>query len=361
MNELLLSRLLKSLTFRRLINIIKTGLSFTLSAILEKPIVWGIPPVITIEPTNICNLKCPLCTTGAGKMQRVTGKMSLETFQNLMDKMGKDIFFLLIYHQGEPYINKHFFDFVRMAKENKIYVTTSTNGHYFTAENIKQTIGSGLDSMIVSVDGVTQESFEKYRVGGNLQKVIEGTKNLITERKRRKSRTPNIALQFLVMKHNESEIEQIRKLGKEIGVDRVLIKNIEVRSYQEAISWLPDEKSFRRYELTNNDFIVKGVTNKKSCSRPWMSTLINWDGTFVPCCFDKNGEFPMGNINADQSLNDIWLGSSLKNFRTQLLADRKKIDICRNCNQGFGSFLPNRLFKRNKKQVQSSDLPILNK
>jgi len=336
-------------------------MSFVLSALLEKPIVWGIPPTMTIEPTNICNLKCPLCTTGSGEMERSAGKMSLETFGALMDKMGDDIFFLLIYHQGEPYINKHFFDFVRLAKEKNIYVTTSTNGHYFTDENIIHTIESGLDSMIISIDGVTQESFEKYRFGGNLEKVVNGTKRLMLERKKRKSRTPNVALQFLVMKQNESEIEEVRKLGKEIGVDRVLIKNIEVRSYDEALQWLPEEKSFRRYNVTDNDFTVKGINEKKSCSRPWMSTLINWDGTFVPCCFDKNGQYPMGNIHQVSDIEEIWRGNSISEFRKKLLADRKQIDICSNCNMGFGSFLPTRLLKKKKTTEKTTELPILNK
>lgn len=340
MNELLLGKLIQALTFRRLLNIVKTGTSFLLSAILKKNIVWGIPATLTIEPTNVCNLKCPLCTTGSGEMERVTGKMSTETFEEIMKKMGDDIFFLLIYHQGEPYINKHFFDFIRIAKEKKIYVTTSTNGHYFTDENIAATIESGLDSMIVSVDGVTQESFEKYRVGGNLQKVIDGTKNLIQERKKRKSRTPNVALQFLVMKHNESEIESVHELAKKIGADRVLIKNIEVRSYKEALDWLPNEKAFRRYEITENDFIVKGQSEKQACSRPWMSTLVNWDGTFVPCCFDKNGRYPMGNIHKSAKMDEIWNGDAITDFRKKLLQDRKQIDICANCNMGFGSFLP---------------------
>lgn len=361
MNELLLSRLIQALTYRRLLNLIKTGSSFLLSAILKRNIVWGIPPTLTIEPTNICNLKCPLCTTGSGEMERITGKMSLEIFGEIMKKMGKDIFFLLIYHQGEPYINKHFFDFVRIAKEKNIYVTTSTNGHYFTDENIKATIDSGLDSMIVSVDGVSQESFEKYRVRGNLQKVINGTKKLIKEKKKRKSRIPNVALQFLVMKHNESEIDQVRRLGKEIGVDRVLVKNIEVRSYEEALEWLPNEKAFRRYDVSENDFAVKGQDEKQSCSRPWMSSLVNWDGTFVPCCFDKNGKYPMGNIYEVEDIEQIWKGESITDFRKKLLEDRKQIDICANCNMGFGSFMPTRLVNKKNKSRNSSEITILNK
>ena len=110
MNELLLSRLLRSLTLRRLANIIKSTVSFSLSALTGKTIVWGLPPVLTIEPANICNLRCPLCTTGSGEMKRVKGNMTLDTFRSIMDKFGEDIFFLLIYHQGEPYINPHFLD-----------------------------------------------------------------------------------------------------------------------------------------------------------------------------------------------------------------------------------------------------------
>ena len=339
MNELILSHLIRSLTWRRLINLVKTSASFFLSALLGKSIIWGRPTILTIEPTNICNLRCPLCTTGSGEMERSNGKMSFETFQNIIKKMGDDLFFLLLYHQGEPYINKHFLDFVKLAKSKNIYCTTSTNAHYFTDELIHQTIDSGLDSMIVSLDGITQKSYEIYRVKGNLDKVISGMKRFTEIKRERKSKTPLIALQFLVMKHNENEIPDIKKLAKEIGVDRLLIKNIEVRSIKEAQQWLPMNDKYRRYNYISDNFEVKN-NNKKSCPRPWLSTLINWDGTVVPCCFDKNGKYGMGNINDAESINTVWFGQKFSTFRDILNRDRKSIDICRNCNQGFGSFIP---------------------
>ncbi len=344
MNELLLSRLLLSLTPRRLSNIIKTSTSFTISALTKRTVVWGVPPVLTIEPTNLCNLKCPLCTTGSGEMERVGGRMTMETFEQIMDNFGQDIFFLLVYHQGEPYINKHFLDFVRMAKKQKIYVTTSTNGHYFTDKSIQDTIDSGLDSMIVSIDGINQDSYVRYRVGGTLAKVITGTKKLMEERERRRSRTPNVALQFLVMKHNEHEIPEMRRLAKEIGVDRLLIKNIEVRSVAEAHEWLPADDAFRRYHFDGESFTVKN-SEKESCTRPWLSTLVNWDGSIVPCCFDKNGHYRMGTIN-NSRIDEIWKGDDFQDFRKKLLKNRLDIDICRNCNQGFGSFLPRKRWRR---------------
>jgi radical SAM protein with 4Fe4S-binding SPASM domain len=353
MNEIILNRLIRSLTLRRIINLIKTGTSFFLSALLRKNIVWGRPTILTIEPTNICNLRCPLCTTGSGEMERPNGKMSFETFENIINKMGDDLFFLLLYHQGEPYINQHFLDFVKLAKSRNIYCTTSTNAHYFTDKLMHMTIDSGLDSMIVSLDGVTQESYEKYRVKGSLDKVTQNMKRFMEIKRERKSKTPLIALQFLVMKHNESEISAIKKLAKDIGVDRLLIKNIEVRSLEEARQWLPINDKYRRYHFDGNNFEVKNY-NKKSCPRPWLSILINWDGTVVPCCFDKNGKYGMGNINKVHEINEIWHGRKFASFRNRLNTNRKSIDICRNCNQGFGSFIPEIHKKKTRKEDKSS-------
>ncbi len=348
-NEIILSRLLRSLTLRRLSNLIRTGSSFLLSAILRKNILWGRPTILTIEPTNLCNLRCPLCTTGNGEMTRARGHMSVETFREILDKMGRDIFFLLLYHQGEPYLNTHFLEFVRMAKKQNIYCTTSSNGHYFDEETIRATIESGLDSMIVSIDGVSQKSYEKYRVKGDLQKVIDGSRRFMEIKKELGKKTPLIAWQFLVMKHNESEIPEIKRLAKEVGVDRLLIKNIEVRSEEEAAEWLPQDEKYSRYAFDGKRLEVKN-SEKQSCPRPWLSTLINWDGSMAPCCFDKNGHFDMGNINEAADLNALWRGEPFENFRTQLATDRKSIEMCRNCNQGLGSFISVReIFKRQKK------------
>jgi radical SAM protein with 4Fe4S-binding SPASM domain len=265
--------------------------------------------------------------------------MSLDTFRKIIDTMGDDIFFLLLYHQGEPYINKNFLDFVRLAKEKKIYCTTSTNAHYFTDKNIRDTIDSGLDSMIVSIDGVRQESYETYRIKGNLNKVLQGLERFVRIKKELNRSTPLLALQFLVMKHNEHEIPEVKKLARKIGVDRLLIKNIEVRSKEEAQQWLPKDNRYRRYHFDDDKFEVKN-NRKQSCPRPWLSTLINWDGSVVPCCFDKNSTYAMGNINQFQDFDYIWNNTRFKHFRHQLSTNRKSIDMCRNCNMGFGSFIP---------------------
>ncbi len=361
MNEIYLPNFIKAINFRRAVNIFKTGLSFILSALLKRHFVWGKPATLTIEPTNICNLRCPLCTTGSGDMQRVNGKMGLDTFKNILDKMGNDIFFLLLYHQGEPYINKDFLKFVELAKSKNIYTTTSTNAHYFSDETIHATIDAGLDSMIVSLDGITQDVYEKYRVKGKVDKVIESTRRFMEIKKERGAKTPLIALQFLVMKHNEHQLDDVKKLAKEIGVDRLLIKNIEVHNTEEAEEWLPSDDKYRRYDFDGQTLKVKNQT-RTSCPRVWKSTLINWDGQVVPCCFDKNGTFDLGNINSDKSFEQIWQGEAYDNFRKRLINERDTIDMCRNCNQGLGSFVFNWKTKKtnNKQSEKKSPFPILN-
>jgi MoaA/NifB/PqqE/SkfB family radical SAM enzyme len=345
LNELLMGRLIRSLNTRRVLNIIKTVASFLLSVLFKKSIVWGRPPVLTIEPTNICNLQCPLCTTGAGEMTRSFGRMTVPTFRMILDQVGDDIFFLLIYHQGEPYLNRDFFELVRMAKQKKIYVTTSTNGHYLSPENAQHTIECGLDSMIVSLDGITPDSYARYRRGGSLQKVLDGIRCLVAEKKKQKSRTPNMALQFLVMKHNEAEIPAVRRLAGELQVDRLLLKNIEVHSAAQAKEWLPANEKYRRYHFDGEQLVVKN-SDKKYCTRPWLSSLINWDGTLVPCCFDKNGTHTMGKLLPGESFETVWSNDRFAAFRRKLITDRKSIDICSNCNQGIGNFLPKKYWQK---------------
>jgi radical SAM protein with 4Fe4S-binding SPASM domain len=347
-DELIFSNLIKSLTFRRAKNLILNSLSFFLSVVFKKNMMWGKPSILTIEPTNVCNLKCPLCATGSGNMKRSRGKMSLSTFKNILEKLGDDIFFLLLYHQGEPYLNKDFLAFVKLAKEKNIYCTTSSNAHYFDEKNIRATIRSGLDSMIISFDGTSQDVYEKYRVGGHLESVISGLKQFVQIKKEMKSKTPLLAVQFLVMKHNQHQINEMKDIYHEIGADRLLIKNIEVHNEAEAEEWLPNDDKYRRYHYDGKKLEVKG-NDKKSCPRPWLSALVNQDGSVVPCCFDKNGSYDMGNINTAETFDEIWRGGSFTKFRNRLNSNRKSIDICKNCNQGMGDFIPDvKIWKKQK-------------
>jgi MoaA/NifB/PqqE/SkfB family radical SAM enzyme len=199
--------LLSKLTLRRTWNAVRVLASYYISKYTGKAIQWGLPISISIEPTTSCNLRCPECPSGLRSFTRDTGMLQTDFFRKTIDQLHRDLFYLVFYFQGEPYLNPAFLEMVRYASQKKIYTATSTNAHYLTEENARRTIESGLDRLIISIDGTTQEVYEQYRVGGQLQKVLEGAARVVKWKKELRSKTPFIVFQFLVVRPNEHQIE----------------------------------------------------------------------------------------------------------------------------------------------------------
>lgn len=326
---------LSKLTFRRAWNAGKVLCSYYLSKWVGKPIQWGYPISVSIEPTTSCNLRCPECPSGLRSFTRPTGMLQKNFFEETIDQLSKELMYLVFYFQGEPYLNPQFLEMVKYASSKKIYTATSTNAHYLNDENAKQTIESGLDRLIISIDGTTQEVYRQYRVGGQLKKVLEGAKNIVRWKKELKSKTPFIVFQFLVVKPNEHQIEDARLLAKEIGVDDIWYKTAQVYDFENDPNQLiPTIDKYSRYKKNKagiNQF--KGKLNNH-CWRLWHDPVITWDGMVVPCCFDKDAQQKLGNLH-EQSFKEIWKNGAYNKFRTKLVKEgRKNIDICANCSEG---------------------------
>lgn len=324
---------LRKLTFSRFVNMVKITVSYYVSLWLKKPVVWGKPISISIEPTTSCNLRCPECPSGLRSFTRPTGILDVELFKSTIDQSYKASSYLLLYFQGEPYLHIHFTELVKYASNKGLYTATSTNAHYLTEENSRKTIESGLDRLIISIDGTTQKTYESYRVGGKLEKVIEGTKNIIEWKKKLNSKTPYILFQFLVVKPNEHQIEEVKALGNELGVDKVAFKTAQLYDYKKGNSLMPSINKYSRYKKQLDGTYQFKNKLKNQCWKMWHSTVVTWDGTVVPCCFDKDADHKQGTL-ADQKLAAIWDDDSYNGFRKQLLTSRKSIDICQNCTEG---------------------------
>lgn len=303
--------------------------------ILKKPIQWGLPISISFEPTTSCNLRCPECPSGLREFSRPTGMLETNFFEQTIDEIHKELLYLVFYFQGEPYLNPDFLKMVQYAHQKGIYTATSTNAHYLTNEKAKATVESGLDRLIISIDGTTQDVYEQYRVGGNLTKVIEGAKNIIKWKKELNSKTPFVFFQFLVVKPNEHQIEEIKLLGKEIGVDQVRFKTAQVYDYEKDPNQLiPENNKYSRYKKDNlgKMKVKNGLSNH--CWRLSSSNVITWDGLVVPCCFDKDAMHQLGNLK-NQTFKQVWQNDNYKQFRNELMTSRKNIDICANCSEGL--------------------------
>lgn len=318
---------------RRIWNMTKVISSYYYSMLTKKPVQWGLPVSLSFEPTTSCNLRCPECPSGLRAFSRPTGMLNKNFFKDTMDEVGKDLTYLIFYFQGEPYLNPDFLEMVKYAHEKKIYTATSTNAHYLNDANAKRTIESGLDRLIISIDGTTQEVYEQYRIGGKLEKVLEGARNIVRWKKELKSNTPHIIFQFLVVKPNEHQIEDVKKLGKEIGVDEVRYKTAQIYDYKNGSNLIPTIDYYSRYKKDENG--TYSIKNKmlNHCWKLWHSCVITWDGAVVPCCFDKDATHKLGDLK-EQSFKQLWQGMSYQNFRTALLKSRSEIDICKNCTEG---------------------------
>ena len=197
----------------------------------------------------------------------------------------------------------------------------------------RKTVESGLDRLIISVDGTTQEVYEQYRKEGSLEKVLAGTERIIHWKKKLKSRTPHVIWQFLVVKPNEHQIEEVYQKGKEFGVDEVRYKTAQMYDYEDGNPLIPSIEKYARYKKDRSGkWVVKNALDDH-CWRMWHSCVITWDGQVVPCCFDKDAQHSSGQIGPE-TFASIWNGPAYTNFRSALLRSRKEIDICANCSEG---------------------------
>ena len=327
--------LLGKCTVRKVWNALKVWSSYSLSRMLQKPIQWGYPISLSFEPTTSCNLRCPECPSGLREFTRPTGMLQKSFFEQTIDDIHKELLYLIFYFQGEPYLNPDFLKMVRYAHEKKIYTATSTNAHYLTDAKAKETVESGLDRLIISIDGTTQEVYQQYRIGGQLSKVLEGARNIVKWKKELQRKTPFVVFQFLVVKPNEHQLEEVMQLAKEVGVDDVWFKTAQVYDYENDPNQLiPTLGKYSRYHKKSDGSYVPKNKLLNHCWKLWHANVITWDGLVVPCCFDKDAAHRLGNLKT-QTFKQIWNNDNYRAFRKELLAGRKNIDICSNCSEGL--------------------------
>lgn len=291
------------------------------------------PMGVSIEPTTSCNLGCPECPSGLRSFTRDTGNVAAETYEKILDELAPYLMHCFFYFQGEPYLSRNFFSMIAYAKKKRIYSSSSTNAHYLNDKMARQTVESGLNRLIISIDGTSQEAYEAYRKKGSLEKVIEGTKNIIKWKKELKRSSPYVVFQFLVVRQNEHQIDELYQLAEDLGVDEVVLKTAQVYDYENGNELIPSIEKYSRYKkLSNGKYALKNKLLNQ-CWKMWHSCVFTWDGKVVPCCFDKDAKYQMGQIQ-NTEFRKIWRSPAYKQFRKNLLLSRSEIDICKNCSEG---------------------------
>jgi len=310
----------------------KNFLLSTLSARLRTGRSFGNPVSITLEPTNICNLRCPVCETGAGLLGRKSEIMSYEKFVKIVNKVGPGANHLMFYYMGEPFLNKEAYRMIRYARDMGLYVTTCTNGDLISPEALYE---SGINHISFQIGGLTQETHQVYRQNSDLSRVLKNLRSYVSiiREKGKKLDEHEIELGFIVMKQNENEIEGVLRLGKDLKVRTTLISPC-VRTPEQGKEFLPPDEKYWLYDRQSLEkcgrLIIKRVLPWRACPWIYYSITIHVDGNVVPCCRDPQGKYIMGNLLSDP-LERVWNGKGFKRFRYQFSRRQDHLPLCALC------------------------------
>lgn len=325
------------LSLKKFTNALKNISSFYLSRLTGGYFVWGKPFSFFIEPTNLCNLRCTECPVGLKLLKRPQGLLDFDRYKKIIDDISGHAWQLLIYYQGESTIHPQLIPMIEYAYRHKIYTELSTNGvRLGNSKFCRELAESHLSKLIISLDGATEETYKIYRQDGLFHRVVAGTRNFVKIRNSLKKRYPRTVIQFLVMRHNEHEMAAIKKLGKELGVDAVVYKSPQIYDFENAEDILPQNPRFRRYEKENGKYRLKG-TYSGYCRKLWFGSVITQDATVIPCCFDKDADYPLGYLN-QTDFGTIWNAAAYHRFRRTVVGNRNRVPMCRNCSEGLKTF-----------------------
>ncbi|MCW4015883.1 MAG: radical SAM protein [Candidatus Bathyarchaeota archaeon] len=308
--------------------------------LLKPSYVAGYPYHLTIDTGNICPLRCALCPTGQQKKDLPQGFLAFEDFKKIIDELGDYLLIVELYNWGEPFLNKDFFRMVKYARDHNILVTTSSNLNVFDEQICKDLLWSGLNILMVSLDGASQKTVETYQRGNNFAKVFDNIKAIVKKKRKLNIRKPLLQWKFFVTRFTEKEVPRAKKLAKEVGVDQIefakLLCDMSQRFFLDAESqfenvkdWLPHNEQYSAY-ARNLKRKKKSLSN--DCSSLWTRSVMNWDGSIFPCCNVYGEKWSFGNA-LEEGFCAVWNNDAYMASR-KIVANTKaanKKTICYIC------------------------------
>jgi radical SAM protein with 4Fe4S-binding SPASM domain len=302
------------------------------------------PTKITVESGNVCNLRCPLCPTGQRDPSASKGLLPYETFEKILDELGRDLVTIRLYNWGEPLLNKELVRMCELAYERRVSVKISSHLNDLTPQLAEGLLRAKVKKIYVSADGATPESYAIYRRGGNFHKVMENVRMLVAKKRELGALFTRVVWLFHVFRHNEHEIGLARDLARELGVELQLNRartdmGKEIfETVEEALArdghWLPASDEHCAYDRE-----AKKAQREPMCTLPWKDTAINWDGNVLPCCSVYSEKHSYGNIH-DASFGEIWNNPVYVDARREIVGRGETRDtICKTCKRNGYLFM----------------------
>ncbi len=312
----------KGLSYKARINLIMQ----LLSSAARWRVSFAIPYCLAVEPASICNLRCPSCPSGTKKVARTHSLLEFEHFKKIIDDIGDYITHIQLWSWGEPFINKRIYDMIEYAKRKNIVVVSSTNGHYLAEEkDLVRLVHSGLDELLLAVDGTTQEVYQKYRKGGNLDKVLGGIRKLVEIKKREGVLKPRLHMRMVINPYNEEQREEFAALARRLGVDVVSYKKIDT-----GMGGL-DANDCLLPKNMDNALRFDNKNNHYRCYTFWNCPVLCSNGDIGMCSLDSENITEICNIADVKSFIKAWNSARAKACRINIKENADHYQFCREC------------------------------
>jgi MoaA/NifB/PqqE/SkfB family radical SAM enzyme len=302
----------------------------------NNPDLTGLSPyLLFVDISYACNLKCPLCQMGRRETVQRENRMTLANYTKIISPVIDKLFQVFLYNWGEPFLNPAIYDIIRFNTDHNIATIVSSNLNM--PVDASRLVESGCDYLIASADGATQEVYEKYRVGGSLQKVTNAIRMISDEKRKRNTRFPIIEWQCLVSRHNESTLDTIHDLAIEVGANIVRFANLNFYSVGDnpgiAKEWFPSDPRYESLVPQESSDSLKN-RERKPCFWLWRSAIVNADGGLTPCCLY---DVPSWANAIDSNIVDAWNSPLFREARERSLKNHAKTNslICDRCTAPF--------------------------
>ncbi len=321
---------LEGVSYRKILNWIRLEAGIARRA--RQP--WGMPTHFQIEPSTECNLRCVYCPVGSESGP--TGHMDSDLFREFVSQIEDHALLLVMWGWGEPFLCPSIYEMIAHAHSRGVRMVSSTNGHVFVdPEHAEGVARSGLDALIVSTSGTTQEAYRRFR-GGRVDEAIEGCRQVVAAKRRLGLDTPHVQLSCIITDYSEHQVAELRELARELGVDGLSLKKMNtasVRPREKPDERLPEEERYRRFEYSE-DGAAKLRVAENPCKHLWQSPTLRWNGEVNPCAYDFDGIHKMGHLGSE-SFEKIWRGPAFREMRNQFRDDWKSLPICSRCTYAY--------------------------
>jgi MoaA/NifB/PqqE/SkfB family radical SAM enzyme len=293
----------------------------------------NLPLHLQIELVNYCNLHCPVCPTGIGEVVRPPKAIDVRLFERVMDELGQSLLTVSLWGWGEPLLHPRLPEILRIAQKFPVAFFLSTNGQRLNDERILNAlIDYPPTFLIVAIDGLTNETNARFRVGAKLGPILAGVRRLADLKRERGATLPILHMRHILMKHNEHEHSRLQEFARDNGFDLLTLRTLSIidtaapdRIHQ---AFIPTQDIFKAYDYKNNERVHR---NDFVCMQPFWFPTVFADGTLVACEQDHNALQSLGVISKTVSFSDLWFGKHAARVRRDIRDTPQRISFCLNC------------------------------